>query len=150
MATTEGVLVASTNRGATAINASGGVTTTLLDDGMTRGLALRFPDLQRAAALKHWLDTPQGYEVVEIAFNSTSRFAKLRSVRVTVTGLDVFARFKATTGDAMGMNMISQGVDAALSAIASAGFDDVQVVTLSGNHCTDKKAAAINWIDGRG
>lgn len=150
MATTEGVLVASTNRGATAINASGGVTTTLLDDGMTRGPALRFSGLQRAAAFKHWLDTPQGYDVVENAFNSTSRFAKLRGVRVTVTGSDVFARFKATTGDAMGMNMISKGVDAALCAIASAGFDDMQVVSLSGNYCTDKKAAAVNWIDGRG
>jgi NADP-dependent 3-hydroxy-3-methylglutaryl-CoA reductase len=150
MATTEGVLVASTNRGSTAINASGGVTTTLLDDGMTRGPVLRFPSLQRAAAFKHWLDTPQGYNVVETAFNSTSRFARLRNVRVAVTGLDVFARFKATTGDAMGMNMISKGVDAALSAIASAGFDDMRVVSLSGNYCTDKKAAAVNWIDGRG
>lgn len=150
MATTEGVLVASTNRGATAINASGGVTTTLLDDGMTRGPALRFPGLPRAAAFKHWLDTPQGYKVVESAFNSTSRFAKLRSVRVVVTGSDVFARFKATTGDAMGMNMISKGVEAALSAIALAGFADMQVISLSGNYCTDKKAAAINWIDGRG
>lgn len=150
MATTEGVLVASTNRGASAINASGGVTTTLLDDGMTRGPALRFPGLQRAAAFKHWIDTPEGYSVVEKAFNSTSRFAKLRNVRVAVTGSDAFARFKATTGDAMGMNMISKGVDAALSAIASAGFDDMQVVSLSGNYCTDKKAAAINWIDGRG
>ena len=150
MATTEGVLVASTNRGAAAINASGGVTTTLLDDGMTRGPALRFPCLQRAAAFKRWLDTPQGYNVVETAFNGTSRFAKLRSVRVAVVGSDVFARFKATTGDAMGMNMISKGVDAALSAVTLAGFEDMQVVSLSGNYCTDKKAAAINWIDGRG
>lgn len=150
MATTEGVLVASTNRGANAINACGGVTTALLGDGMTRGPALRFPSLQRAAEFKHWVDSPQGYGIIEEAFNSTSRFAKLQSVRVAVTGSDVLARFKATTGDAMGMNMISKGVDAALAAIACSGFDDMKVVSLSGNYCIDKKAAAINWIDGRG
>lgn len=150
MATTEGVLVASTNRGANAINACGGVTTALLGDGMTRGPALRFPSLQRAAEFKHWVDSPQGYGIVEEAFNSTSHFAKLHSVRVAVTGSDVLARFKATTGDAMGMNMISKGVDAALAAIARSGFDDMKVVSLSGNYCVDKKAAAVNWIDGRG
>lgn len=150
MATTEGVLVASTNRGANAINACGGVTTALLGDGMTRGPALRFPSLQRAAEFKHWVDSPQGYGIIEEAFNSTSHFARLHSVRVAVTGSDVLARFKATTGDAMGMNMISKGVDAALAAIARSGFDDMKVVSLSGNYCIDKKAAAINWIDGRG
>lgn len=150
MATTEGVLVASTNRGANAINACGGVTTALLGDGMTRGPALRFPSLQRAAEFKHWVDSPQGYGTIEEAFNSTSHFAKLHSVRVAVTGSDVLARFKATTGDAMGMNMISKGVDAALAAIARSGFDDMKVVSLSGNYCVDKKAAAVNWIDGRG
>ncbi|KAK7700158.1 3-hydroxy-3-methylglutaryl-coenzyme A (HMG-CoA) reductase isozyme [Diaporthe eres] len=150
MATTEGVLVASTNRGANAINACGGVTTALLEDGMTRGPALRFPSLQRAAEFKHWVDSPQGYGIIEEAFHSTSNFAKLHSVRVAVTGSDVLARFKATTGDAMGMNMISKGVDAALVAIARSSFDDMKVVSLSGNYCVDKKAAAINWIDGRG
>lgn len=150
MATTEGVLVASTNRGANATNACGGVTTALLGDGMTRGPALRFPSLQRAAEFKHWGDSPQGYGIIEEAFNSTSHFAKLQSVRIAVTGSDVLARFKATTGDAMGMNMISKGVDAALAAIARSGFDDMKVVSLSGNYCVDKKAAAINWVDGRG
>jgi hydroxymethylglutaryl-CoA reductase (NADPH) len=31
-----------------------------------------------------------------------------------------------------------------------AGFDDMQIVSLSGNYCIDKKPAAINWIEGRG
>ena len=51
----------------------------------------------------------------------------------------------------MGMNMISKGVEHALHVMATeAGFPDMQTITLSGNYCTDKKAAAINWIDGRG
>lgn len=26
----------------------------------------------------------------------------------------------------------------------------MKIISLSGNYCTDKKAAALNWIDGRG
>jgi hydroxymethylglutaryl-CoA reductase (NADPH) len=51
----------------------------------------------------------------------------------------------------MGMNMISKGSEKALEVMAAeAGFDDMEIISLSGNYCTDKKAAAINWIDGRG
>ena len=49
----------------------------------------------------------------------------------------------------MGMNMISKGTEKALEAM-SAQFPQMQVLALSGNYCTDKKPAAINWIEGRG
>jgi hydroxymethylglutaryl-CoA reductase len=29
-------------------------------------------------------------------------------------------------------------------------FNDMNVLAVSGNFCTDKKATALNWIDGRG
>jgi hydroxymethylglutaryl-CoA reductase (NADPH) len=49
------------------------------------------------------------------------------------------------------MNMISKGVEHALSVMSNeAGFEDMAIITVSGNYCTDKKPAAINWIDGRG
>jgi hydroxymethylglutaryl-CoA reductase (NADPH) len=51
----------------------------------------------------------------------------------------------------MGMNMISKGVEHALRVMATeSGFEDMNVISVSGNFCTDKKPAAINWIDGRG
>ena len=151
MATTEGVLVASTSRGCKAINAGGGAVTVLTGDGMTRGPCVGFETLSRAAAAKLWLDSLPGQKVMKDAFNSTSRFARLQEIKSTIAGTYVYIRFKTTTGDAMGMNMISKGVEHALSVMSNeAGFEDMAIITVSGNYCTDKKPAAINWIDGRG
>ena len=151
MATTEGVLVASTNRGCKAINAGGGAVTILTGDGMTRGPCVAFSTLKRAGAAKLWLDSDEGQKVMKAAFNSTSRFARLQSMKTALAGTYLFIRFKTTTGDAMGMNMISKGVECALNVMMEKnGFDDMSIISVSGNYCTDKKAAAINWIDGRG
>ncbi|TDZ16481.1 3-hydroxy-3-methylglutaryl-coenzyme A reductase [Colletotrichum orbiculare MAFF 240422] len=150
MATTEGVLVASTSRGCKAINSGGGAVTVLTADGMTRGPCVGFETLERAGAAKLWLDSDVGQNIMKKAFNSTSNFARLQSMKTALAGTNLYIRFKTTTGDAMGMNMISKGVEHALSVMASEGFEDMNIVSVSGNYCTDKKAAAINWIDGRG
>lgn len=151
MATTEGVLVASTSRGCKAINAGGGAVTVLTGDGMTRGPCVGFETLTRAGEAKIWLDSEEGQKVMKDAFNSTSRFARLQQLKTSLAGTYVYIRFKTTTGDAMGMNMISKGVENALNVMSKeAGFDDMAIISVSGNYCTDKKPAAINWIDGRG
>ncbi|PGH12451.1 hydroxymethylglutaryl-CoA reductase (NADPH) [Helicocarpus griseus UAMH5409] len=151
MATTEGVLVASTSRGCKAINAGGGAVTVVTGDGMTRGPCVAFPTLARAGAAKVWLDSEEGQTVMKNAFNSTSRFARLQSMKTAMAGTNLYIRFKTTTGDAMGMNMISKGVEKALHIMSTeAGFDDMATISVSGNYCTDKKPAAVNWIDGRG
>ncbi|KAJ1965428.1 3-hydroxy-3-methylglutaryl-coenzyme A (HMG-CoA) reductase isozyme [Dipsacomyces acuminosporus] len=149
MATTEGALVASTSRGCKAITLGGGATTILTQDGMTRGPCLQLPNVARAGELKIWLDSDEGFGEVRGAFQSTSRFAKLRNLKVAIAGRLVFVRFTTFTGDAMGMNMISKGCEQALKHIHSR-FPDCEVISVSGNYCTDKKPAAINWIDGRG
>lgn len=148
MATTEGCLVASTARGCKAINAGGGATTIVIADGMTRGPCVEFPNITRAADCKRWIEQ-EGEEIVTGAFNSTSRFARVRKLKVALAGRLVYIRFSTTTGDAMGMNMISKGCEKALSKIAER-YPDMQIISLSGNYCTDKKPAAINWIEGRG
>ncbi|KAG0211987.1 3-hydroxy-3-methylglutaryl-coenzyme A (HMG-CoA) reductase isozyme [Mortierella sp. NVP41] len=148
MATTEGCLVASTSRGCKAINAGGGATTVLLADGMTRGPCVEFPNVIEAGACKRWLDA-EGLEVMQDAFNSTTRFGRLRKLKVAVAGRLVYIRFSTTTGDAMGMNMISKGCERALEVLGEK-FPSMSIVSLSGNYCTDKKPAAINWIEGRG
>ncbi|ORY80524.1 hydroxymethylglutaryl-coenzyme A reductase-domain-containing protein, partial [Protomyces lactucae-debilis] len=151
MATTEGCLVASTQRGCKAINAGGGAITVLTADGMTRGPCVAFASIRRAGAAKLWLDSTEGQKQIKAAFDSTSRFARLQSTKTALAGTNLYIRFKTTTGDAMGMNMISKGVEQALKYMTEdAGFDDMQIISISGNYCTDKKPAAINWIEGRG
>lgn len=150
MATTEGTLVASTSRGCKALNSAGGVTTVLTQDAMTRGPVIDFPSIVSAAKAKRWLDSSAGAQAIKTAFDSTSRFARLASLHSVLAGRTLYVRFATSTGDAMGMNMISKGVEAALSMMREKHFPDMQLLSLSGNYCTDKKPAAINWIEGRG
>ncbi|XP_058492855.1 3-hydroxy-3-methylglutaryl-CoA reductase a isoform X1 [Solea solea] len=149
MATTEGCLVASTNRGCRAIALGGGASSRILADSMTRGPVARMPSACQAAEVKEWLESADGFQEVKEVFDSTSRFARLQKLMVCVAGRNLYIRFHSKTGDAMGMNMISKGTELALSKLQQ-HFPELQVVAISGNYCTDKKPAAINWIEGRG
>jgi len=149
MATTEGCLVASTNRGCKAISVSGGCCSVVLKDAITRAPCIRMPSAMRAAAVKRWVSIPENYLILEEAFNSTTSFGRLHSVEGTVAGRNVYLRFSCMSGDAMGMNMVSKGCLKAIEVL-EAEFPDLVLVAISGNMCTDKKPAAINWILGRG
>nr|XP_003216303.1 PREDICTED: 3-hydroxy-3-methylglutaryl-Coenzyme A reductase [Anolis carolinensis] len=149
MATTEGCLVASTNRGCRAICLGGGAKSRILADGMTRGPVIRLPTACQSAEVKAWLETPEGFKKIKDVFDSTSRFARLQRLHVGLAGRNLYIRFQARTGDAMGMNMISKGTEKALAKLQEE-FPDLHVLAVSGNYCTDKKPAAINWVEGRG
>ncbi len=121
----------------------------LLGNGMTRAPLLRMSSLAESQRLQEWLQQPEHFAAVAAAFDATSRFGRLQSVQCSSAGRSVYVRFRCLTGDAMGMNMITKGVEAAL-AVVCAEFPSATVVALSGNVCTDKKPSAINWIEGRG
>ncbi|XP_066330856.1 3-hydroxy-3-methylglutaryl-coenzyme A reductase-like [Miscanthus floridulus] len=149
MATTEGCLVASTNRGCKAIAESGGATSVVLRDGMTRAPVARFPTARRAAELKAFLEDPANFDTLSMVFNRSSRFARLQGVRCAMAGRNLYMRFSCSTGDAMGMNMVSKGVQNVLDFLQD-DLPDMDVISISGNFCSDKKPAAVNWIEGRG
>ncbi|XP_058180570.1 3-hydroxy-3-methylglutaryl coenzyme A reductase 2-B-like [Rhododendron vialii] len=149
MATTEGCLVASTNRGCKAIHLCGGATSVLLKDGMTRAPVVRFGTAKRAAELKFFLEDDMNFDTLSVVFNKSSRFARLQGIQCAIAGKNLYTRFTCSTGDAMGMNMISKGVQNVLDFLQN-DFPDMDVIGISGNFCSDKKPAAVNWIEGRG
>ncbi|KAL6959784.1 3-hydroxy-3-methylglutaryl-coenzyme A (HMG-CoA) reductase isozyme [Sarracenia purpurea var. burkii] len=149
MATTEGCLVASTNRGCKAIFASGGATSVLLRDAMTRAPVVRFGTANRAAELKFFLEDPMNFDTLAVVFNKSSRFGRLQGIQCAIAGKNLYMRFSCSTGDAMGMNMVSKGVQNVLDFLRD-DFPDMDVIGISGNFCSDKKPAAVNWIEGRG
>ncbi|KAF9676415.1 hypothetical protein SADUNF_Sadunf09G0136200 [Salix dunnii] len=149
MATTEGCLVASTNRGCKAIRICGGAASVLLRDAMTRAPVVRFGTAKRATHLKFYLEDPANFEVVSTAFNKSSRFGRLQNIKCALAGKNLYMRFSCSTGDAMGMNMVSKGVQNVLDFLQN-DFPDMEVLGISGNYCSDKKPSAVNWIEGRG
>lgn len=146
LATTEGALVASADRGCSAITACGGANARLFKDGMTRAPVFRTNDIIGAKKLVDWVHA--NFLRIKEKAEKTSRFGRLLAIEPFVAGRNVYLRFAYDTGDAMGMNMVTLATDAAVDLILAE--NDVELIALSGNMCTDKKPAAINVIMGRG
>jgi hydroxymethylglutaryl-CoA reductase (NADPH) len=68
MATTEGCLLASTNRGCSALR-SCGVKTVVTDDKMTRAPAVRFESIHRAAEVKRWIEDKNNMDILKVSIN---------------------------------------------------------------------------------
>jgi len=149
LATTEGALVASANRGARAIREAGGATSRVLRDGMTRSPVLSFPSIVEASEFASWVSDPSRMEQLSEWFSTTTNFGQLRAVTPTVAGRYVYLRFEASTGDAMGMNMVGKGVNVVMEELLKV-HSSATLVSLSSNMCTDKKPSAMNWVKGRG
>jgi len=149
MATTEGCLVASANRGCKAISQGSGAISSVVRDGITRAPCVRMRSAKEAAELKLWCETTENFLSLKKAFESTTSFGKLLGADPTVAGRNIYLRLRCFSGDAMGMNMVSKGSLAVIELLRDK-FPSLELVALSGNMCTDKKAAATNWIEGRG
>lgn len=46
--------------------------------------------------------------------------------------------------------LVYQGSELSLEYLQKHHFPDIEVISISGNFCTDKKPSAVNWIEGRG
>jgi hydroxymethylglutaryl-CoA reductase (NADPH) len=146
LATTEGALVASVNRGCSAISRAGGADVRILRDGMTRAPVFAARDIRHARDVADWISSH--IDDLREAATSTTSHGKLLSCVPYVTGTSVYARFEFDTKDAMGMNMVTIASERMSERIEEA--TGARLVALSGNMCTDKKPAAINLIEGRG
>lgn len=148
LATTEGALVASVNRGCSVITGSGGANVRIFKDEMTRAPVFKLDNVLHAREFADWVREPEVFIRMKERAAQTTRFGELMGVEPFVTGNTVFLRFSYDTKDAMGMNMVTIATEA-LTKMIEKEFGAIPV-SLSGNMCTDKKPAAINTIMGRG
>jgi hydroxymethylglutaryl-CoA reductase (NADPH) len=147
LATTEGALLASVNRGCTAIRLAGGVAVHVDDVGMTRAPVFRAKSHRETRAFLAWVKDHD--EEIRAVASGTSRYLTLTEIRPYAFGTSIFLRFRFTTGDAMGMNMATIACDRIVRELIEPQTG-IPCVALSGNYCVDKKAASVNFSEGRG
>lgn len=148
LATTEGALVASVNRGCKAITLSGGARVKIIRDGMTRAPLLWTPSVDEAGRLVEWVK--ENFQSLKEAAESTTRHGKLLEIQPFQVGNLVWLRFVYHTGDAMGMNMATIASEAVCNYILDNYPGEARCVALSGNMCVDKKPSCMNKLLGRG
>jgi hydroxymethylglutaryl-CoA reductase (NADPH) len=146
LATTEGALVASVNRGLGAIEAAGGATARVTDSGMTRAPVFRVEGVAEAEQVTEWVEDNR--DRLRATAESTTSHGELLAVDSYVVGDNLFFRFVYDTKDAMGMNMATIATREAATLLEEE--TPAELVALSGNLCSDKKPAAINAVEGRG
>ncbi len=147
LATTEGTLVASYNRGMKVLNLSGGVTCSVVGDAMQRAPVFVFSNARAARDFVKWVGENMDRVIDEA--EATSRVAKLAYVDPYLASKFAYLRFNFTTGDAAGQNMVGRATFAACSWILDQ-YPGIQHFYLESNLATDKKASQVNIMHTRG
>ena len=147
LATTEGTLVASYNRGMKLLRAAGGVTTTVDDDAMQRAPAFLFASAREARAFGAWVE--QNFDEIRARAEATTRVGQLRNIEQYSASRFRFLRFNFTTGDAAGQNMVGKATRAACEWIRGA-YPGIERYYLEANMATDKKSSRVNVLHSRG
>ncbi len=145
MATTEGTLVASYNRGMKVIAESGGVKTTIVKTAMQRAPVFLFDSARQARDFGQWLT--ERFDDIKAAAESSTSVGKLVDIQQFPMGPHLYTRFNYTTGDAAGQNMVGKATAAACEWIRSRR--NVRLY-LTGAMDTDKKHSMVNALLTRG
>ena len=149
LATTEGTLIASYNRGIKVLNLSGGVKSTVVSDAMQRAPVFVFEDAREGRKFVSWM--LNNFSEIKEQAEATSSIAKLKDLDPYTSNKFVFVRFNYTTGDAAGQNMVGRATFAACSwIIDNYEADKIKHFYLESNFATDKKASQVNIMRTRG
>jgi hydroxymethylglutaryl-CoA reductase (NADPH) len=179
LATTEGCLVASINRGIKALrsnvtvdihchvshpNTKPNAAKSLLPNnmintsliihvervGITRSPVFEASSVSEANDFAIWLQDPiRGVEMQEI-ISEQSRYLELMSFEVAVVDKEIFILFRFDPKDAMGMNMVTSAVAHLVKYYFAIHFPNVVCLAVSSNWCSDKKPSRLSQDGGRG
>jgi len=147
LATYESPLWPSTNRGAKVTRLAKGLSTTVVQDLMTRSIVLEAKSAIIANKICSELATNRLPDLAEVVA-MTSSFAKLEKLDYQIYGKVIYLRFAIDTADASGHNMVTKAADALLQWCLHQ-YSDLRHISVSGNYCVDKKVSAVNGILGR-
>jgi len=147
MATSEGTLIASYNRGARLLRESGGVKVTVVDDAMQRAPVFVFNDAREAREFGTWVE--ENFAQIAAQAETTTSSGKLRNIEQYAAARMRYLRFNFTTGDAAGQNMVGKATFIACEWIMKT-YPGIQRYMLSGAMDTDKKHSQINTLHSRG
>lgn len=148
MATTEGTLVASYNRGMRLTNECGGIKTTVIDDAMQRAPIFTFSDARAALAFGKWVE--EHFEEIKAKAEETTSVGKLRNIEQYAVSKLRWLRFNFTCGDAAGQNMVSKATRHACQYILAQNLPGIEHFALAANFDTDKKHSFVNALNTRG
>ena len=147
MATSEGTLIASYNRGARLLSESGGAKVTVVDDAMQRAPVFVFDDARTARDFGYWVN--ENFAEIAAQAEATTSSGKLRDIQQFAAARLRYLRFNYTTGDAAGQNMVGKATFVACEWIA-ANYPGIKRYMLSGAMDTDKKHSQLNTLHTRG
>ena len=148
LATTEGTLVASYNRGMKLTRLAGGVTVHVIEDKMNRAPVFVFEDAGQARDFGIWIE--QHFAELKELAESTSSVAQLVSIEQYAASKIRWLRFNYQCGDAAGQNMVTKATHKACQWILSQKSEGLEYFSLAGNLDTDKKHSYINYLHTRG
>ena len=148
MATTEGTLVASYNRGMKLCGQAGGITTTVLDDAMQRAPIFIFENARYSKIFGEWVQA--NFENIKAEAEKTTSSGKLRDIEQYTVGKMRWLRFNFTTGDAAGQNMVTKAVHKSCQWILKQGVEGLEHFSMAANFDTDKKHSQLNNLHSRG
>ncbi len=146
LATTEGALVRSYERGMVALTRAGGVETALLADENQISPSFFFGSIAEAARFGEWVHGH--FDEIRSQAESTTRHGKLKNLRCHQVARQVIVNFGFDTGDAQGMNMIVKASDHACHWIATQ-FPCAGQFQFSGM-CSEKRPSGYLLSRGKG
>lgn len=147
MATIEGTLIASYNRGMRVIRESGGVTTTVVSEAMQRAPVFLFKNARDGRDFCQWLN--ENFDEIKAQAESTTSVGKLLEIEQYPVHNLVYTRFDYSTGDAAGQNMTGGATFVACEWIRT-HYPKLRTYGLSGGMDSEKKTSYVNSLKGRG
>ena len=146
LATTEGALVRSYERGMVTLTRAGGVSVRVHVDENRVSPVFLFEDVVEAHEFgKHLLDH---FESVRAEAESTTQHGKLLRIECQPVGRELIVNFSYFTSDAQGMNMIVKATDRACRWILN--HSRAKGFFIFSGLCSDKRASGFLFSGGKG